>query len=211
MKSNYKDFPQSLKVSTMAPLDGKNIANTLLELQDLGLNSNKVFTYYRGMVVYCHEDKNRYEWTDDLTDKDLLLSQNYKYPRGAEFDGVNYSGLSFNFAKQEAVGSSIIIDDIRTKNKSIKFSKTSLIALDGLVNHQLNIDLIVSIDFIFPKKIYTENCPFSFNNIELMIFGIITSFEVIDNNSFKLNNWTNYQNTLDDDEINCIINYTEIT
>ena len=61
MKNNYKDFPQSLKVSNMVPLDAKSMVNSLSELTDLGQDDNKAYTYYRGMTIYCHENKKKYE------------------------------------------------------------------------------------------------------------------------------------------------------
>ena len=69
--------------------------------------------------------------------------------------------------------------------------------------------MLTDIKFIFPKKLYSEGAPVVFTPIELMIFGIISSFEIINSNSFRLNNWANYQNLIDTDIINIIIQYTE--
>ena len=209
MKNNYKDFPQSLKVSNMAPLDAKSMVNSLSELTDLGQDDNKAYTYYRGMTIYCHEDKKKYEWTDDLKERTKLLQRDFKYPRGVEFDGIDYSGLSFNFVEYKTGQEELTIEDVIIKNKVLKISKSLLDSTDGIITHGLSISMLTDIKFIFPKKLYSEGAPVVFTPIELMIFGIISSFEIINSNSFRLNNWANYQNLIDTDIINIIIQYTE--
>lgn len=209
MKNNYKDFPQSLKVSNMAPLDAKSMVNSLSELTDLGQDDNKAYTYYRGMTIYCHENKKKYEWTDNLKDRTKLLQRDFKYPRGVEFDGIDYSGLSFNFVEYKTAPEEIIIDDLIVKRKLINMSKSMLNSSQNILIHNLDISIITDIKFIFPNKLYLEGCPVIFTPIELMIFGIISSFEIIDNNSFRLNNWENYQSMKDFDIVYIIIEYTE--
>ena len=209
MKNNYKDFPQSLKVSNMSPLDAKSMVNSLNELTDLGQDDNKAYTYYRGMTIYCHEDKKKYEWTDNLKERTKLLDSDFVYPRGTEFDGVDYSGLSFNFVEYKTAQEDLLIENLVIKRKIIQFNKLYLDANNNTVNHKLNIDVIADIKFIFPKKLYNQSCPVIFSPIELMIFGIISSFEIVDNNSFKLNNWSNYQNLSEEDMIHVIIEYSE--
>lgn len=98
MDSNYGDVQQSFKMSSQAPLDSKSMVNRITDLTD---NVNeKAFTYYRGMKVFCHQDKKTYEWTDNLvSEQTKLLPENFVYPTGSEYDGINYSGLEFNFVE----------------------------------------------------------------------------------------------------------------
>lgn len=100
MDSNYGDVGQSWRMSSQAPLDSKVLVNKLSDLTDLGTGAAKPFLYYRGMKIYCHETKKTYEWTDNLNDQqNKVLSQNYVYPAGSEYDGISYVGLEFNFVE----------------------------------------------------------------------------------------------------------------
>lgn len=116
--SRAGDIPQSLRVPQMAPLDDKNHVNLISELTDLGPNNSKVFTYYRGMIIYCHENKKRYEWTDLLEDAEGLLDQNFKYPRGIFYDGTNYSNLEFNFIEYNIPEHNLIISETNSEFES---------------------------------------------------------------------------------------------
>lgn len=98
MKENYNDFPQSLKVSNMAPLDAKQAFSTIEELKDLGLDSFKAFTYYKGMITSVIENGNLYIWTDEFNDNSVkILDQDFTYPPDTVFLGYNYSEKDFNF------------------------------------------------------------------------------------------------------------------
>ena len=79
---NYINVENARYLAAQSPLDSKLQVNTLEELKDLGKDNQKAFTYYRGMIIYCHENKTRYEWTDDLNEKQKLLSSDYIYPNG---------------------------------------------------------------------------------------------------------------------------------
>lgn len=92
------NFPHSLAVGTMAPLDDKNSVKTFAELLDLGWHNYKAYYYYRGLVIYCHENHKRYEWTDKFEPGvEKLLPEDYTYPRGTKVNDIDYSHLSFNF------------------------------------------------------------------------------------------------------------------
>lgn len=122
--SNAGDIPQSLRLPQMAPLDDKNQVKTLSELIDLGEQNKKAFTYYRGMIVFCHEDKKRYEWTDQLENEEGLLPVNFKYPRGSVHDDINYSNLEFNFIEYNIPEYNLIILETNSEFESyIKKSK----------------------------------------------------------------------------------------
>lgn len=102
MDSNYGQVGQSWEMSSQAPLDSKSMVNSLLDLTDLGTGNTKPFLYYRGMKIYCHQDRNTYEWTDNLSaNQTTLLPNNFTYPSGSTYDNINYSGLEFNFVKIE--------------------------------------------------------------------------------------------------------------
>lgn len=104
MDSNFGDLGQSLRMSSQAPLDSKSMVNRLSDLTDLGQGNTNPFRYYRGMKVYCHENRKNYEWTDDLNDSQVKLLQNdFVYPTGSEYDGISYQGLAFNFVEIKTV------------------------------------------------------------------------------------------------------------
>ena len=104
MDSNYGDVAQSWRMSSQAPLDAKTMVNRLTDLTDLGTGNTKPFLYHRGMKIYCHQNKKSYEWTDDLNDNQTkLLTNDFVYPTGSEYDGINYQGLSFNFVEVQTV------------------------------------------------------------------------------------------------------------
>ena len=210
MKNNYTDFPQSLRVPNMAPLDAKLQVNTLAELQDLGLGSQKAYSYYRGLMVYCLETKTRYEWTDVLEKaKDKVLEEDFTYPEGCVFDEVDYSNLSFNFIEfKSGGGSGLLINDEEVVHSSIRFNREYLAKVDYVLEHNLNIGLLVSAYFVYPPKLHTQQCPPSFSISESMMFEILESFEILDQNNFKLNGFSNYQNMEDEDYLNLVISYT---
>jgi hypothetical protein len=98
MDSNFASVAQSYQVEGQAPLDAKSMANTIAELINLGEQNVNAYRYYRGMVVFCHETKKHYQWTDVLPVGTVkLLPTNFVYPTGSTYDNTNYSGLSFNF------------------------------------------------------------------------------------------------------------------
>ncbi len=97
MNSNYSDTVQSYKTANQSPLDAKLMVNSVVELSDYGTN-NKAFTYYRGMLVFSHDTKQYYQWTDDFMGKEMLFPT-FTYPLGTTFDGIDYSGLTFCFVK----------------------------------------------------------------------------------------------------------------
>ena len=78
MKKEYTDIPQAFRLPKMGALDAKMTVGTLDELKDLGVQNNKAYSYYRGMVVYCNEDKKRYEWTDNLDKKEKQNNEEVK-------------------------------------------------------------------------------------------------------------------------------------
>lgn len=204
---NYTDVPNARFLSAQSPLDSKNHVNTLAELKDLGENAFKAYTYYKGMLIYCHENNTRYEWTDDLTDKKKLLTKDFIYPNGINYNEFIYSNKRFNFIPFKT-SSNIYISDKEIKTFVVNFTPNQLRLNNGLIQHNKNTELITDIKIVFPNKIYTEKCPVSFSIQEAMLFNIIEEFEIINQNVISIKNFNNYQNITGDDNICLIVNYT---
>lgn len=85
--------------TTQLPLDSKTFANTLAELQTLGLDDHKAFYYFEKLKVYCAENDLEYQWREEKTVGETggLLASSYTYPVDAIAGGVDYSGRTFNF------------------------------------------------------------------------------------------------------------------
>ena len=61
---NTANTPQNYRFLGMSSLDQKNSVKTLAELLDF--TDFKPFNYYRGMIIFFHENGKYYCWTDDL-------------------------------------------------------------------------------------------------------------------------------------------------
>lgn len=81
------------------PLDAKLYFKTISEMQSLGNNNYKAYSYYKGMVVYCVEDAKTYVW--DEYDENIryrgLLLNDFVYPQGIIVNGIDYSNKRYNF------------------------------------------------------------------------------------------------------------------
>ena len=158
-----QDFPQSLRLASMLPLDSKNSVSTLDELKQLGENNNKAFSYYRGLIVYCNENKTRYEWTDDLYEngikKEVLLDNDFKYPRGTKVDDIDYSNKIFNFVKYK-------------QDFSIKNTDNTIVFENGILNSNVSKAKQTSIIVVNPELEYFPlRVPFQkkYTNIERVV------------------------------------------
>jgi hypothetical protein len=103
---DYSNLYGGLRVQTQIPLDAKEYALTLNELSNLGLSNNLAYTYTEGLIVYCVENKKRYEWRQvSLSDQSIgLLANNFIYQESINTYGINYSNRAFNFFEYKAVG-----------------------------------------------------------------------------------------------------------
>ena len=89
----------SLETSSQIPLDAKLYAKTLAELQVLGTDSYKAFSYHEDMEVKCVENHTTYMWREELVVGETLglLPISYVYPAGVITAGIDYSNRVFNF------------------------------------------------------------------------------------------------------------------
>ena len=95
------NIPTNLSVAAMLPNDPKTWVKNKSELTTLGVSNHKAFIYYEGMRVYCAENKEIWEWREELTPGEtggLLVSQ-FTYPSGLIINNVDYGGRKFNFFK----------------------------------------------------------------------------------------------------------------
>lgn len=80
------------------PLDAKGVVPNTSYLLDLGINTEKPYYYYEGLVIYCVEERLYYEWREVTnTSTDLLLPESFTYPNNIVSNGITYSNRVFNF------------------------------------------------------------------------------------------------------------------
>lgn len=103
---DYSNLYGGLRTQTQIPLDVKEYALTLNSLSNLGISNNLAYTYTEGLIIYCVENKKRYEWRQvDLLDQSIgLLTNNFTYPSSINTYGINYSNKVFNFFEYKATG-----------------------------------------------------------------------------------------------------------
>lgn len=98
---DYLNLPLGLRVQTQIPLDVKEYALSEADLIDLGPSNNLAFTYIEGLIIYCVEEKTRWEWREVIGSEEGLRPSNFTYPSGITAFGINYSNRVFNFFKFE--------------------------------------------------------------------------------------------------------------
>lgn len=99
-----EDIAKSLNVALQQPLDSKTFFKTISEVKDLGVNSNKAFTYYEGMEIYVLETNTKYIWKEIQFGETGIMGQSYAYPPNTIQNGINYSGRYFNFVEVSGGG-----------------------------------------------------------------------------------------------------------
>lgn len=89
----------SLLVTGQIPLDAKSVVANSSILTDLGINNYKAYTYYDGLIVYCIEERVRYEWREvsNLIGTPTLLTNNFTYPDNIIVNNIDYSNKQYNF------------------------------------------------------------------------------------------------------------------
>jgi len=94
----FIDILTSFRVPAQFPLDIKGYALSLADMQDLGVNDVKAFTYYEDMKVICVETHLTYNWREEREIGEVgVLPVSFTYPNGAIAAGINYSNRVFNF------------------------------------------------------------------------------------------------------------------
>lgn len=133
----YNDIPVGLRVPSNLPLDAKLWIKSKTEISSLGINDNLAYTYYKGMRIYCANEKEIYEWMPviegNLRGLTPLLSSVFTYPSGYIVNDINYSGITYNLFKIPQAWDIVIPDvpGIENVGKGAEIYK-------GLnVNHQL--------------------------------------------------------------------------
>lgn len=87
----------SLKTNTQIPLNAKSYFKTLAEMQDLGVENNKAFTYQDSLLAVCVETKKAYTWRENTNNEIGVLENDFEYPENSLANGIDYSGKKYNF------------------------------------------------------------------------------------------------------------------
>lgn len=95
------NIPTNLSVAAQLPNDPKVWVLTKTTLASLGTSNNLAYTYYKGMRVYCAQEKEIYEWREVTAPGEPLglVATNFIYPNGLIVNGVDYSLKEYNFFK----------------------------------------------------------------------------------------------------------------
>lgn len=103
---DFTNIPTGLKITSQIPLDAKQYCLNEDTLSYLGISDNLAYTYYEGLIVYCFQEKTKYEWrqVNPGEENTGLLGLDFTYPNGINVYGVDYSNRSFNFFLTNFVG-----------------------------------------------------------------------------------------------------------
>lgn len=175
---NPSIIPNGLMVNTQTPLDRKVWVLTINEIKDLGIGNVKAYNYYKGLNIFCVEDRKVYIW-DDVNDEHnqglkKLLEDDFVYPLGwPEINDVVYSERSYNFFefKSSSSDSYLIIKPepvictpfgdpenneymVSVQNGTIYQYKNTIINIEDFYIHNIVIDLndIARIDLVALNK-----------------------------------------------------------
>lgn len=95
---------EGLKTAGQFPLDFKLWCKTQDEIT-LGEDNVFAFAYYKGMMIYCADERVAFEWTE-IDNPNLfpatpvLLPEHFTYPDDTpDVEGVSYAGKQYNFFK----------------------------------------------------------------------------------------------------------------
>lgn len=92
------DIPTNLRVPSQYPLDAKLYALSEFQLQSLGINNNLAYTYYKGMRVYCANERTIWEWRQpNMPGETGLLPSHFVYPTGLIVNDIDYGDQEYNF------------------------------------------------------------------------------------------------------------------
>lgn len=94
------DIITGLRTVNQQPLDAKLYALSESQLESLGIGDNLAYTYYKGMRVYCANERTLWEWRQELSPtENRLLPSDFTYPNGLIVNDIDYSNQSYNFFK----------------------------------------------------------------------------------------------------------------
>ena len=81
------------------PLD-KKLWYPSVSAVNLGQNNHLAFSFYKGMRIFCAEERQMYEWKPVVAGDSTLLNANFTYPAGSPaVNGVVYEGSTYNFVR----------------------------------------------------------------------------------------------------------------
>lgn len=133
------DIPEGLRVPSQLPLDAKLYRKTEADLSNLGVNNNLAYTYYKGMRVYCIEERTLWEWREPLSPTETkLLTNNFVYPNNLIVNDIVYSNKSYNFFKVMQA------TDVVIPNFTVGNSGIGVPVYNGTVGNHTNISSIDS-------------------------------------------------------------------
>ena len=211
---NTANTPQNYRFLGMSSLDQKNSVKTLAELLDF--TDFKPFNYYRGMIIFCHENGKYYCWTDDLENKQTLSSTNYIYPNGTIYEDINYSGKEFNFIQfnfqgpkgdqgipglkgdqgipgpMGPSGNASMTNDTNEiiYTSIVPFTIQQLQSNNWILSLGVNVERLFAENICFPEFFKGKNIPTIYTIDELIKNSIINGYNLINDNSVLLNNFS---------------------
>lgn len=121
------DILTGLRVPSQVPLNSKEWVLNEATLKNLGSGNTLAYTYHKGLVITCIEERTQYEWKEIEAGDIGLISSNFIYPPGIIVNGVTYSNKEYNFVKVKVGGSeqnnfvrSIVIQSYNLPSKYTK-------------------------------------------------------------------------------------------
>lgn len=116
--------PQNYNALGQQPLDAKYIFTNKTAFDALVQNNPiaYAFNFYKGMIVYLQQEEKFYIWENPFSKffekAEKLLQTNYIYPQGSVYNGLDYSGKTYNLLEftynKENIGLWTIGDDDKT-------------------------------------------------------------------------------------------------
>lgn len=187
------DTPQNYKASGQQPLDSKIIFKskeiffTYIETKPF-----YAFDFYKGLIIYFQLEETFYIWENPFSksfnQNNKLLSENFIYPDGSVYAGLDYSGVAYNLIEYsyniENLGSWSASDNTNTIIIEINQGQSNFF------NSQQILDIFPSADrFIFTSGeisgITFLDEPIEFDKI----------YSLADWNSFNYSEFTGLQFT----------------
>lgn len=117
--ADFNDEISGIRVVGQIPLDAKSYSPNQNLLKILGDDNNLAYTYFEGMVVFCIEEKTRWEWREAVGAEQGLIDDNFTYPDGLVALGINYSLRSFNFFPLVYLPTPIAYLELRVVEKGV--------------------------------------------------------------------------------------------
>ena len=94
------DIITGLRTVNQQALDAKLYAISESQLESLGIDNNLAYTYYKGMRVYCANERTIWEWREpNILGEIGKLTSNFIYPAGLIISGIDYGNKEYNFFK----------------------------------------------------------------------------------------------------------------